>query len=91
MILLLGGICGGFCFASAPDGAAHSCCHGKSHCGHAGPAMHSDQPMSSVRIAPVILSAPLTHFTPAFAAFDIPVRLQPDLFSPPVRSSILRL
>jgi hypothetical protein len=87
LVLLLGGLCGGLCFAQA----AHSCCHGENHCGHPGPAMLSHQAPAISQIVPVTLMEPVLVSPGWFAASDPLVQPHPLEFSPPLRTSVLRL
>jgi hypothetical protein len=93
LILLLGGVCGGLCFAQMPgDGAAHSCCqHGKDHCGHAGPSIDGHAAVATVNVGPVILTEPMAAQTFAIAAFEPPASLPFRDPSPPSRTAVLRI
>src|SRR5690348_15062555 len=86
LILLLGGICGGLCFAQMPgDGAAHSCCqHGKDHCGHgASPSIDGHAAVAMVKIAPMILTEPVVWHTFASTPFETVVAQPLSDSSPP--------
>jgi hypothetical protein len=93
MILLTGGICGGLCFAQTPgDSAAHSCCHhGKNHCGHAAPSIDGHAAVAMVKVAPVVLTAPVMSRAFDMAAFEPAATQRFRQFSPPLRNSVLRL
>jgi hypothetical protein len=94
LLLLVGGICGGLCFAQMPgDGAAHSCCHhGKDHCGHAGPSVDGHAAVAMVQTAPGILTtAPDAGQIFAATAFETTVAPPLSDFSPPFRIAVLRI
>jgi hypothetical protein len=58
LILLMGGLCSGFCLAQTTTGdAAHSCCHGKNHCGHAAPSMQSHPAVAIFQPVPAVAAA----------------------------------
>jgi hypothetical protein len=88
----MGGLCSGLCFAqAATDDTAHSCCHEKNHCGHAGPSLQSHQAVAISQIVPVILTEPVLASPLWFAASDPVAQLHLFGFSPPLRTSVLRL
>jgi hypothetical protein len=87
LVLVVSGLCGGLCFAQA----AHSCCHEKNHCGHPAPAMQSHQAPAIAQMVPVILTKPAPAESWSFAASDPAVQLHLVDFSPPLRTSVLRL
>jgi hypothetical protein len=93
LILLIGGVCSGLCFARmSGDTAAHSCCpHGKNHCGHAGPSIDGHAAVTMATVAPVVLSAPAMSQTPAVVGLESAPAPQYLQFSPPLRSSVLRI
>jgi hypothetical protein len=71
LILLIGGLCSGFCLAqtTTPD-AAHSCCHGKNHCEHAAPSMQSHPAVTIFQPMPAIVAAQPHSFAPEPFHFD---------------------
>jgi hypothetical protein len=93
LVLLLGGICNGLCIAQVSgQGAAHSCCHhGKDHCGQAGPSIDGHAGVAMVKIAPVILTAPMMSRVPDAVAFERAATLPLHDFSPFSRSAVLRI
>jgi len=92
IVLAMGGLCSGLCLAqTTTDGPAHSCCHEKNHCGHAGPTMQPHQAVAAAQTVPVILTGPVPVSSWWVTA---PGSLfQPHLivFAPPLRTSVLRL
>jgi hypothetical protein len=92
LVLAMGGLCGSLCFAqAATDGAAHSCCHEKNHCGDRALAMQSDRALAISQIVPVILTEPVRASSLWFAASGRAALPHPIEFSPPLRTSVLRL
>jgi hypothetical protein len=92
LVLVMGGLCSGLCFAQATtDGAAHSCCHEKTHCDHRAPAMQSHQALAISQTVPVILTQPVPASAVWSAASGPAPLLHPVDFSPPLRTSVLRL
>jgi hypothetical protein len=88
LFLLTGGLCSGLCFVQA----AHSCCQEeKDHCGHAAPVLQSHQAIAISQIAPVILTTPVAVSPVWLMASHSVVQLRLIDFSPPLRTSILRL
>jgi len=92
LVLMMGGLCTGLCFAqAATDGAGHSCCHQKNHCGHAGPAMQSHQPVAISQIAPAVLPQPVLASFRWGATRGVLAQVYFTDFSPALQSSVLRL
>jgi len=92
LVLWMGGLCSGLCFAqAATDGTAHSCCHEKNHCGHAGPSLQSHQAVAISQIVPVMPTEPVLISPLWFAASDPLIQLHSIDISPPLRTSVLRL
>jgi hypothetical protein len=87
MVLLMGGLCSGLCFAQA----AHSCCNPENHCGHAGPVLQSHQAVAISQIAPVIPTTQVLALPQWLVRPDPLVRVRLIDFSPPLRTSVLRL
>src|SRR5580658_431373 len=92
IVLIMGGLCTGLCFAqAATDSAAHSCCHGKNHCGHTEPAMQSHQATAMANNVPVVLAEPLLPGSSRVVSHNSVVEPRLTDFSPPLRASVLRL
>jgi hypothetical protein len=87
LVLLTGGFCNSLCFARA----AHSCCDEQNHCGHAGPVLQSHQAVAIPQITPAILTTPVLSSPAWLVASDPLIQLYPVDFSPPIRTSVLRL
>jgi hypothetical protein len=82
----------GLCFAqAATDGAGHSCCHQKNHCGHAAPAMQSHQPVAIPQIVPAVLTQPVLASSRWVATLGVLARTYFTDFSPALQTSVLRL
>ncbi len=91
LILMLGSACSALCIAQASGGGRHSCCHEKHHCTHAGPTFQSHQAIVNTQIVPAVPARlPLSEGLQP-EAFILPLLLHPAIFSPPVRTSVLRL
>ena len=93
LILLLGGVCSGLCFGQTPGGgASHSCCHhGQNHCGHTGPSIDGNAAVPIASVTPVALVVPVIGQSFAAVPFESASAPQFTQFSPPLRSSVLRL
>jgi hypothetical protein len=87
LVLLTGGFCSGLCFVQA----AHSCCDHEHQCGHTGPVLQSHQAIAIPQITPAILTTPVL-VSPAWLVASEPLaQLHLIDFSPPLRTSVLRL
>ena len=90
LVLLLGGLCSGLCFAQTAR--SHACCHEKNHCGSRAPGMQSDQPLTSAQPVPVVVEPPVEVISGyplvCMDRLGDPLRAS---FIPPLRTSVLRL
>src|SRR5580704_19120028 len=88
LVLVAGGLCSGLCLVDSP---AHSCCHDKSHCGHAAPGMRSHQAVAVSQTVPAIPTQP--DLVPALEVAGSISVVQPRFtdFSPPLQTSVLRI
>src|SRR5579863_968451 len=88
LVLAMGGLCGGLCFAQA---AHHSCCHETNHCGHPGPAMQAHQAAAVAQIIPAVLTGPALVSSDWATAPGFTALTYCRDFSPTLRTSVLRL